>query len=225
MSRLTVAALTLAVSTMTAAAFAQEPAAPPAPPAPEPAKATPLAVRPSKPIELAPPPSGSRYTTAIAAIAAVAAGGLWLYRRRSAGRSGAPRRTITISARKAIGVRSELLVVEVDGQGLLLGVTPGNIQRLAVLPDPALAEAPAEAEPEVDAEPGFRAAQQQAMRAPATIPPASRTREREPEPEIDADPEPRRPLIVAAIERKPRSRRDLPLEEQVRGLMRDRRPS
>jgi flagellar biogenesis protein FliO len=222
MSRLTVAALTLAVSALTSSvALADE-----APPAPEPVKQTPLAVRPSKPLDLAPAPTGSRYGTALAVFALVGGAGLWLYKRKAAGRSGAPRRTITISARRAIGVRSELLVVEVDGQGLLLGVTPGNIQRLAVLPDPAVAEAPAESDPDNDVEPGFRVALQQQQRLqPQTLPPPSRTREREPELEPEADPEPRRPLIVAAIERKPRGRRDLPLEEQVRGLMRDRRSS
>lgn len=220
MTRLTVAALTLAVSALTAPAFAEE-----APPAPEPAKQTPLAVRPTKPLDLAPAPAGSRYGTALAVFALVGGAGLWLYKRKGAGKSGAPRRTITISTRRAIGVRSELLVVEVDGQGLLLGVTPGNIQRLAVLPDPSIAEAPAELSPEDDVEPGFRVAGQRERQQPQTLPPPSRTREREPEADPEADPEPRRPLIVAAIERKPRGRRDLPLEEQVRGLMRDRRSS
>ena len=43
---------------------------------------------------------------------------------------------LTIVSRTSIGVRSELLIVNVDGQRLLIGVTAGSIQRLATLPDP-----------------------------------------------------------------------------------------
>jgi flagellar protein FliO/FliZ len=208
MSRLAVAALTLAVGALTPAALlAQAP-----PPPPEAPAQTPLSVRPARPIELAPEPHSSRFGVGLAALAAGVGAAFWLYRRRGGGRSAGPRRTITISARQAIGVRSELIVVEIDGQGMLLGVTPGAIQRLALLP----AAEEEEAVTERDVEPAFRLD----LLAPAVTMPSQ-----PPESLPETKPEPRRVITLGGERRTPITRRDLPVEEQVRGLVRGRRSS
>jgi flagellar biogenesis protein FliO len=169
-------------------------------------------VRPTKPLELAPQPSSSRLGTGLVAIAALVGAGFWFLKKRQA-KPAAAKRTIEIIARRTIGVRSELLVVEIDGHGLLIGVTPGAIQRLAVLPD-AEGERLADEEPEADVEPGFRVAghrpEPASDRRPESLMPPTQ-------------PEPRRLLSTMATSRAPRSRRDFPVEEQVRGLVRDRR--
>ncbi len=105
------------------------------PPAPAPAAAptagTPLNLRP------APTPFGTgggagSLGPQLALAALIGAAGLWAWKRRARQRDAAyaaPK----ILARTAVGVRSELLVVEVDGQTMLIGVTPQSIQRIAVL--------------------------------------------------------------------------------------------
>lgn len=227
---LVVVALTLAVSTVTArAALGGEPA--PVASSAEPQRATPLSVRPSRPIELAPEPPRTRYGAVFVILALALGGGLFWYRRKAGPRVTAPRRTITVSARKALGMRSELLVVEIDGHGLLLGVTPGAIQRLAVLPsleaeEPAPAEAEAAVEDEADAdevEPGFKVPVVPERRAP-------RTTEREARPttslpHVPATTTPKLGPAPAAppVTRATRSLKgDLAIEEQVRGLLRRR---
>ena len=259
-----VAALTLAVSVLTPAfARGDEPAPPPAAPASapvpvpapaaEPSRGTPLSVRPSRPVELAPEPPRSRYGTAFLVLAALIGGGYWVYRRRSGAMPVVPVRTIKVSARRAIGVRSELLVVEIDGQSLLLGVTPGSIQRLAVLPDLGAAEKVLSD----DVEPGFRLPldldregvldarleargdhkpeprgehrpEPRSEHRPdprASLRPESRGGEPRPDlrGELRPDPprgEPRRAPAPASTSASRGRRADLPVEEQVRGLLR-----
>ena len=66
-------------------------------------------------------------------VLATVLGGAALYLRKRA----APKRPadarLTIVRRASVGIRSELLVVDVEGQRLLLGVTPHSIQSLATL--------------------------------------------------------------------------------------------
>lgn len=83
----------------------------------------------------------------LAAFAAAAGGGLWFYKRRQKATPPAPR-DIRIVSRAAIGVRVELVVVEVEGLKMLIGVTPASVQRIATLG--VEAEQPVEASPEPD---------------------------------------------------------------------------
>ena len=96
-----------------------------------PAQGTPLSLRP------APAPFGAGQSPTslmpqLALVALIGAAGLWMWKRRSALKT-EPSRAPRILARTPVGVRSELLVVEVDGQQMLIGVTPQTIQRIAVL--------------------------------------------------------------------------------------------
>ena len=111
-------------------------AAPPAAAEQPQAAATPLSVRPSipTPLSLAPSHEGLGLGYKVLAFAVVA-GGLVLYARKKRGGRGldAPKSRIDIIARSGLGVRSEVVVLEVDGTRLLVGMTPNAIQTLAVL--------------------------------------------------------------------------------------------
>jgi len=65
--------------------------------------------------------------------AVVAAGGLVVWRKYKRGPADLPTHQLNILTRTSVGVRSELLVVEVDGRKMLLGVTPQAIAHLDVL--------------------------------------------------------------------------------------------
>lgn len=184
-----VGALTLTVGLLTAGAALADEAATPAPPAPA---ATPLVVRSSHPVELQPEAPNTMLGIKLGVGLAVVGAGLWAWKRRGQAAAVRPR-TLTISARKAVGVRSELLVVEIDGHSILLGVTPGSIQRLATLPDALGADSLME-EPDVDTEPGF-SLPRAAMATPTPAPPSATTNarlfEREREREREREPESR----------------------------------
>jgi flagellar biogenesis protein FliO len=108
----------------------------PAPPAAAPATpepATPLALRPSKPLELAKEPSGGgSFGWKMLAILLVL-GGATLFARKRFQPPVISDTQLNIVRRTAVGFRSELVIVDVDGQRLLLGVTPSAIQMLATL--------------------------------------------------------------------------------------------
>lgn len=122
------------------------PAAPPTPPGPsaappaDPATTTPLAVRanpPAKPLALAPASEGLGVGYKLLAIVAIGgAVALYLKKKRGARTAAAANSKIDILARAGIGVRSQLVVVEVEGTRLLVGMTPSTIQTLAVLQTP-----------------------------------------------------------------------------------------
>jgi hypothetical protein len=96
---------------------------------------TPLQVRPSKPLALETSDHGPGVAWKVLAVALIAAAGFFVWQRRS-GRPGDKRDlTLQILRRTSVGVRSELVVVEVEGQRLLLGVTPHSIQSLLILPE------------------------------------------------------------------------------------------
>jgi flagellar biogenesis protein FliO len=84
-------------------------------------------------------------------------GGVGFYSRRRFASKRTDDTQLTIVRRATIGFRSELLVVNVEGQRLLLGVTPQSIQSLALLDGddtaPALA---ASASPNVSSSLGDR---------------------------------------------------------------------
>lgn len=117
-----------------AAPAAEEPEAAPAPAAEtEKPAAHPLELRPSRSSD-AGPSGGYGIGLKLLAVAAVFAGAFLLFKRKNvlqAARAtgNAPR----IVSRTAIGMRNELLVVEVEGQKLLIGVTPSSIATLSVI--------------------------------------------------------------------------------------------
>jgi flagellar biogenesis protein FliO len=123
--------LALAATVLTSQANAQQD--PPRDTSPAPADpATPLALRPTKRLELAQEPPHSGVGWKIVAVIAILGGAAFALRKRIQ-----PKRPedgqLTIVRRAAIGFRSELLIVNVEGQRLLIGVTPHSIQSLAVL--------------------------------------------------------------------------------------------
>jgi flagellar biogenesis protein FliO len=126
----------LAATAMTPSAFAdaaveKETAAVAA----EPSPLTALPVRHDKPLSLEPAPSGSSLGAKFALFALVAAGGIWAYTKRAKKAPLAPSESLTVLRRTTIGVRSELLVVELEGQRMLIGVTPSSMQTLYILPE------------------------------------------------------------------------------------------
>jgi flagellar biogenesis protein FliO len=130
-------ALALAATTLTAAAAAETVADRTAPStvagaAPAAQTSTPLSLRPGKPIELAPEPEHAATAWKVAFVLALV-GGAALYLRRRAAPLESRQPELTIVRRASVGLRSELLVVNVEGQRLLIGVTPHSIQSLAIL--------------------------------------------------------------------------------------------
>ena len=73
----------------------------------------------------------------LAAVAAVFGGAFLLFKRRNGGFASARTSHVgpRIVSRTAVGMRNELLVVEVEGQRLLIGVTPAAMSTLSVLVD------------------------------------------------------------------------------------------
>lgn len=147
----TVAAILVAASVtgLTLAARADDPAVAPAAAAaaPEPVSATPLVLRPTRPLATAPEPTHASTGWKIAAACIVLAGAaFWLRKRMQPAGLVAPNVPLAIVRRTPVGFRSELVVVDVEGQRFLLGVTPHSIQSLATLdgdsqPDVAAAAA------------------------------------------------------------------------------------
>jgi len=92
---------------------------------------------PAKPLALAPQSEGLGLGYKLLAVLAIA-GGVALYLRKKRGLTiaGVVPSKIDILARAGIGVRSQLVVVEVEGTRLLVGMTPSAIQTLAVLQTP-----------------------------------------------------------------------------------------
>jgi flagellar protein FliO/FliZ len=104
------------------------------PPPAVPSAGTPLAPRVSHPDKALPSPNFAGLAAKVGLALIVVGGALYAYRRQAAKPpSVAP--TLSIVARASLGLRNELVVVEVDGQRLLLGVTPSAINLLNVLTD------------------------------------------------------------------------------------------
>jgi flagellar protein FliO/FliZ len=107
---------------------------------------TPLALRPSKPLELAHEPPPSSIGWKLVALAVIL-GGAAYYARKKLWVKPSEDGQLTVVRRATVGFRTELLVVNVEGQRLLLGVTPNSIQSLAVLdadePSPVVLDRPA----------------------------------------------------------------------------------
>ncbi len=147
-----------------AAATAAAPATATAPaPAPLAAAtaATPLNVRPTHPVTYASDPVGAGFGWKLGLFGLALAGGYFLWKRRAPA-SATPAPKIRIVARQAVGVRSEILIVEIEGDRLLLGVTPQSIARIGDLP-PAEPEAQSSAELDPRASPAAVAARAQEL--------------------------------------------------------------
>jgi flagellar biogenesis protein FliO len=108
---------------------------------------TPLTLRPSKPLELAREPVSTTGMGWKLGALALVLGVVAFYSRRKLSSKRIDDTQLTIVRRATVGFRSELIVVNVEGQRFLLGVTPQSIQSLALLDGddatvPALAPAP-----------------------------------------------------------------------------------
>jgi flagellar protein FliO/FliZ len=126
--------IALTLTALTATALADEH------PAPAPSS-TPLTTRPSRPLTLAQANEGTPLGyKVIAGVGVAAAAGLWLRKRRGNQMVKAKSR-IDVLGRSSVGMRSELLVVDVEGTRLLIGMTPSSIQTLAVLETPDAVDA------------------------------------------------------------------------------------
>jgi flagellar protein FliO/FliZ len=147
--RLGVIRLAMAASTLTVMlpALADVPAASSAS-----AGATPLALRPSRSLDLPDERPSSGVGLRLGGVALVAVVGAWLWKQRKPAPTPSSIPVLQILRRTSIGVRSELILVDMDGQRLLLGVTPNSIQNLyimapsepveATVSDPIAAEPP-----------------------------------------------------------------------------------
>jgi flagellar biogenesis protein FliO len=89
-------------------------------------------------LSLEPAPSGPGAVWKLAGFAVLAAGGYWAWKQR-AKKNGTlgEQAQLHILRRTAIGVRSELVLLELEGQKLLIGVTPSSMQTLYLLPENA----------------------------------------------------------------------------------------
>lgn len=195
-----------------------------APPVSAPRVETPLPVRPSRPIELAPARQGTGTGMAFLVVFVGAAVGLgyWLRRGHAAPTADAGGLKLSILQRASVGVRSELLVVDVAGQRLLLGVTPASVQHLAVLDSPEARATPADDAPAGDGPADRIGSRFEAMLGAAreSIGPRESlarerefaAREREP---VAREREPERRTRSAAHRAAPRRE----VEEQARGLL------
>lgn len=135
-ARLAAAALAGVIAVTASTAFADEPAPTPAPAV---SASTPLQTRPSKKLELAPQNESSSVGYKLLAGAVIVAGAVVYARKKKGGLTKdktKKRSSIDLLARHSVGVRSEVLVVEVEGTRLLIGMTPGSMSTLAVLQTP-----------------------------------------------------------------------------------------
>ena len=113
--------------------------APAAAPSSVPGETRPLQLRPSKPSDASSEPGGLSVWTKLLLALVVVAAAVVVFRRRPfsahPGDSARPTPALRVLARASVGMRTELLIVEADGQRLLLGVTPTAVQTLSVLGD------------------------------------------------------------------------------------------
>ncbi len=113
------------------AAPSEEPGASPAAPT---TSGTPLSLRPTRATPLSEEPSQPGLGWKLVALLLAGGIGLWSWRRSARRAPVEATHALRILRRLPIGVRSELIMVDVDGQRLLLGVTPNAIQNLFIAP-------------------------------------------------------------------------------------------
>ena len=98
---------------------------------------TPLNVRPTPATHLTLAPSSEGIGTGLKVLVILGiGGGLAFFVRRKRASSAIPASRIAIIARESLGVRSEVVVLDVEGTRLLVGLTPTTMQTLAVLDPP-----------------------------------------------------------------------------------------
>ncbi|MFO0670892.1 MAG: flagellar biosynthetic protein FliO [Polyangiaceae bacterium] len=189
----------LGVASLTAPARADDavaaPLTPPTQAAPAPA-GIPLALKPSRPLTLAEAPasSGGAVAKGLGALVVVGAAAYALRFRKRRPTQARESEKMRVLRRTSLGVKSELVLIEIDGQELLLGVTAQNIQLLAALGAPTadgIEEADEDAERVEQARERARAAAAAQARA---------EEEARPEPRREAQRAPSRP---AREEREP----------------------
>ena len=89
--------------------------------------------------EASAPSTGAGFAQMLLGLAAVVAlilGGGWILRQTQAGPLRASR-ILSVVASHAVGTRERVVVIEIEGSWMVLGVAPGQVSRLARLPKPA----------------------------------------------------------------------------------------
>lgn len=134
---------------------------------------SPLDLRQQKPLVLADESTNASIGWKLGAVLLI--GGLcaWAAKTRPARRPGGDVPSLRILGRTSIGVRSELVVVEVDGQRLLLGVTPSTIQNLYIAPLVDDSEVPAREPAEIAPAPRLDRPARDAARKDPTLRPSA----------------------------------------------------
>lgn len=173
MSRATVIALLAGVIALTPVTVeASEAAAPPpasasepeaAPPpqtsATAPTTGTPLVLKSEAPSASARPSTDLGVATKVGACALVLGAAVWAFKRRRATAKADPdaKPALSLVSRLSLGNRTEVCVIEADGQRLVLGITPQSISALTVVGlDHALVEAEPSLEPSRERRPAPR---------------------------------------------------------------------
>ncbi|MDO9021146.1 MAG: flagellar biosynthetic protein FliO [Myxococcales bacterium] len=188
------------------------PATAPAPSAP--VTATPLPVRPSRPLVMAAERGyeggGWKVLLGFAGLGLA----FMLWKRRAPVSSLATGCEIQVVTRASLGGRSELLVVDVGGQRMLLGVTSGSVQYLAAI-DGAEAALPGDPDKTAGFESMFAAARSR-TREKAPLDPRDRSRDPLPERPREAS---RPTLNTQSLRADAPARRSSAPEGQVAGLL------
>lgn len=127
----TVIVLALSASALARSALAQ----PVESPAGELRTETPLQVRAAQPLTLAPAPARPHFTWVLIALAGAAGAGAWVWKKRGVRPIDVSVPELRILRRTSAGFRCELLLVELQGQRMLLGVTAHAIQNLYIVPE------------------------------------------------------------------------------------------
>jgi flagellar biogenesis protein FliO len=114
-------------------------AAAPAAAAPVPAKEADvaLALRPTKELTLAAEPAPIPWPYKLLFGGIVLAAGVVVWKKRRALAAKPTSTAVRVLSKTTTGMRGELALVEVGGMRLLIGITPGSMQTLAILPDEA----------------------------------------------------------------------------------------
>ena len=89
--------------------------------------------------EASAPSTGAGFAQMLLGLAAVVAlilGLGWVLRQTQAGSLRASR-ILSVVASHAVGTRERVVVIEIEGSWMVLGVAPGHVSRLARLPKPA----------------------------------------------------------------------------------------
>ena len=109
-------------------------------PAQEPPR-TPLPVRPIRPLSLAHASHGPIDSWKFLAGFAGLAAALWYWKRRTPSAASSPAPELQVVRRATLGNRGEVVVIDVAGQRMLLGVTPTSVQMLTMLDEPTASRA------------------------------------------------------------------------------------